>query len=101
MPTKPKTKPLESKSDRVVCPRIRKGQLQPVVEVVLKVEGKGRFEDSMLKGSIALGLSRDCQPPDRGHVGVVDGIHVAMEGLKVHANLPNPNIHHIDSMMLL
>jgi len=31
---------------------------------------------------------------------VADGIHVAKEGPKVRANLPNLNIHHIDPMML-
>jgi hypothetical protein len=100
MPIKPKTKPLVSKNDRVLCPRTRKQHLQPVVEVVSEVEGRGRFEDSMSEGSIALGVGRDRQPLDRGHVGVVDGIHVAAEGLEVWANPPNPNIHHIDPMMI-
>ncbi len=54
----------------------------------------------MSKGSIALRLGRDRQPPDRGLVGVVDGVHVVVEGPKVHANPPDLNIHHIDPMML-
>jgi len=58
---KAKTKPLVSKSDRVFHLRIRKEHFQPVVETALKVERKGRFEDCMLEGSIALGLGRDCQ----------------------------------------
>jgi hypothetical protein len=56
MPIKPNTKPLVSKSDRVLCPRARKEHLQLVIEVVLEVEGRGRFEDSMSEGSIALGV---------------------------------------------
>jgi len=31
---------------------------------------------------------------------VADGIHVAAEGPEVRANPPDPNIHHIDPMML-
>jgi hypothetical protein len=30
-----------------------------IVEDVLEIEGKGRFEDSMSEGLIALGLGRD------------------------------------------
>jgi hypothetical protein len=63
---KPKTKPLMSKSDKVLHPRVRKERFQPIVKVVLKVEGKGGFENSMLEGSIALGLGRDCHPPNTG-----------------------------------
>jgi hypothetical protein len=59
MPIKPKTKPLVSKSDRVLRPRVRKEHIQPVVEATLEVEKKGRFEDSMSEGSIALRLGRD------------------------------------------
>jgi hypothetical protein len=100
MPIKTKTKPLVSKSDRVLRPRIRKEHVQPVVEVALEVESEGRFEDNMSEGSIALGLGRDRQPPDRGPIGEADGIHVAEEGPEVRANPPNPNVHHIDPMML-
>jgi hypothetical protein len=100
MSIKPKTKPLMSKSDKVLCLRIGKKHLQPVVEVGLEVEGRGRFEDSMSEGSIALGVGRDRHPPDRGLIGVADGVHVVAEGPKIHANLPDPHIHHIDPMML-
>jgi hypothetical protein len=54
----------------------------------------------MSEGSIALGLGRDRQPPDRGPIGEADGIHVAEEGPEVRANPPDPNVHHIDPMML-
>jgi hypothetical protein len=101
MPIKPKTKPLVSKSDRVLRSRVRKEHLQLVVEATLEVQGEGRFEDCMSKGSIALGLRRDHQPPDRGPIGVIDGIHVAEEGPEVCANPADPNVHHIDPMMLL
>jgi len=53
----------------------------------------------MSKGLIALGLGKARQPPNRGHVGVADGVHVATEGPKVHANPLDLNIHHIDPMM--
>jgi len=97
---KPKTKPLVSKSDRVLRPRVRKEHVQPVVEAALEVERKGRFEDSMSEGLIALRVGRDRQPPDRGPIGEADGIHVAEEGPQVRANPPDPNVHHIDPMML-
>jgi hypothetical protein len=100
MSIKPKTKPLVSKRNRVLRPKARKEHLQPVVEVVLEVEGRGKFGNNMLKGSIALGVGRDRQPLDRGHVGVANGIHVAIKGPEVEANPPDPNIHHIDPMML-
>jgi hypothetical protein len=48
MPIKPKTKPLASKSDRVFHSRVRKEHLQPIIKVVLKVEGKGKFKNNML-----------------------------------------------------
>ncbi len=86
---------------RVFHPKVRKKHLQPVVKGVLEVEGKGRFEDSMSEGSIALGLDRDHHPPDRGHVGVADGVHVGAKGLEIRANPPDPDIHHIDPMMFL
>jgi hypothetical protein len=59
MPIKPKTKPIVLKSDKVLCPRVRKEHFQPIVEVVLEVEGKRRFKNSMLEVSIALRLGRD------------------------------------------
>ncbi len=99
MSIKPKTKPVVSKSDRILRPRVRREHLQPIIEVVLEGEGEGRFEDNMSGSSVALGFSRDHQPPDRGLAGVADGIHVAAEGLEVRANPPDPNIHHIDPMM--
>jgi hypothetical protein len=55
----------------------------------------------MSKGSTTLGVGRGHHPPYRGHVGMADGIHVATEGPKVHANPLDPHIHHIDLMMLL
>jgi hypothetical protein len=79
MPIKPKTKPLVSKSDRVLRPRARKEHLQPVVEVVLEVEGRERLEDSMSEGSKALGVGWNRQPPDRGPIEVEDDIHVGVE----------------------
>jgi hypothetical protein len=97
---KPKTKPLVSKNDRTLCPKVRKEHLQPVIEVVLEVEGKGRFKDSMSEGSIALGLGRDRQPPDRGPIGVANGVHVVTKRPEVPTNPPDLNIHHIDLMML-
>jgi hypothetical protein len=100
MPIKPKTKPLMSKSDKVFRSRVRKEHLQLVVEATLEVHGEGRFEDSMLKGSIALGLGRDHQPPHRGPIGVIDGIHVVEEGPEVRANPTDPNVHYIDPMIL-
>jgi hypothetical protein len=54
----------------------------------------------MLEGSIALSLGRDRQPLDRGPIGVANGVHVAMKGPDVYANSPDPNIYHIDPMML-
>jgi hypothetical protein len=68
--------------------------------VVLEGEGERGFEDSMSGSSVALGLGRDCQPPDRGPARVADGVHVAAEGPEVRADPPDPNIHHIDPMML-
>jgi hypothetical protein len=100
MPIKPKTKPVVSKSDRIFRPRVRREHLQPFIEVVLEGEGEGRFEDDMSGSSVALGFGKDRQPPDRGPAGVADGIHVAAEGPEVRANPPDPNIHHIDPMML-
>jgi hypothetical protein len=100
MPIKPKTKPVVSKSDRILRPRVRREHLQPIIEVVLEGEGEGRFKDDMSGSSVALGFGRDRQPPDRGLAGVANGIHVAAKGLEVCANLPDPNIHHIDPMML-
>jgi hypothetical protein len=100
MSIKPKTKPVVSKSDRILCPRVRREHLQPVIEVVLEGEGERGFEDSMSGSSVALGLGRDCQPPDRGPARVADGVHVAAEGPEVRADPPDPNIHHIDPMML-
>jgi hypothetical protein len=100
MSIKPKTKPLVSKSDKVLHPRVRKEHMQPIIEVVLKVEGQGRFEDNMLEGSIALGLNKDRHPPNRGHVGVADGVHVATNELEVRANSLYLDIHHIDPMMI-
>jgi hypothetical protein len=97
---KPKTKPLVLKSDRVLNLRIRKEHLQPVVEIVLEVEGKGRFKDNMLEGSIALRLGRDHHPLNTELLGVANDVHVATKGPEVRANLPNFNIHHIDPMML-
>jgi hypothetical protein len=58
MPIKPKTKPLVSKSDRVFRPKTKKKHLQLVVEIVIEIEGRGKFEDSMSEGSIALGVGR-------------------------------------------
>ncbi|CAK9232645.1 unnamed protein product [Sphagnum jensenii] len=54
----------------------------------------------MSEGLIALGVGRDRQPLDRGPIGEADGIHVAEEGPQVRANPPDPNVHHIDPMML-
>jgi hypothetical protein len=96
---KPKTKVIVLKSDRVLRPKVTKEHLQPVIKVVLKVEGKGRLEDSTLEGSIALGVGRGRHPLNRQPVGVENGVHVATKGLKVHANPPDPDIHHIDPMM--
>jgi len=101
MSIKPKTKPVVSKSDRILRPKVRREHLQPVIEVVLEGEGERGFEDSMSRSSVALGLGKDHQPPDRGPAGVVDGVHVAAEGPEVCADPPDPNIHHIDPMMLL
>jgi hypothetical protein len=53
----------------------------------------------MSNGSIALGVGRGYHPLDREPVGVVDGVHVAIEGPEVHANPLDPDIHHIDPMM--
>jgi len=50
-----------SKNDRVLHPRVRKKHFQPVVEAALEVERKGKFEDNMSEGSIALGLGKDRQ----------------------------------------
>jgi len=36
---------------------------------------------------------------DSGPVRVANGVHVVVEGPEVHANPPDPNIHHIDPMM--
>jgi hypothetical protein len=70
-----------------------------VVNVVLEVEGKGRFENSMSEGSIALGVSKSHHPLDMELVRVVNGVHVTIERLEVHANPPNLDIHYIDMMM--
>jgi len=48
----------------------------------------------MSEGSIALGVGRDYHPLGR------ELVRVAVKRPKVHANPPDPNIHHIDPMML-
>jgi hypothetical protein len=48
----------------------------------------------MSEGSIALGVGRNRHSPGR------EPVRVVVKGPKVHANPPDPNIHHIDSMML-
>jgi len=70
-----------------------------VVEVVLEVEGKGKFENNMSEGSIALRVGKDHHPLDMELVRVVNGVHVTIEKLEVHANPPSFDIHYIDMMM--
>jgi len=72
-----------------------------VVEVVLEVEGKGRFVNSMSERSIALGVGKGHHPLDMELVKVINGVHVIIERLDVHANSPNLDIHYIDMMMFL
>jgi hypothetical protein len=69
MSIKPKTKPLLLKNDRALRLKVKKGHFQPVVKIVLKVEGKKRFEDNMSEGSIALRLGRNPHPPNTKFVG--------------------------------
>jgi len=53
----------------------------------------------MLKGSTSLGLGIVQQPPNRGHVGVANEVHMVAERLVICVNPPNLDIHHIDPMM--